>query len=69
MEIALFQAGMEKWLILVERANCLPHRPEAPRSLEMQLLEEPADMCRDPPHPLQTQLSAGTFSERGCHLY
>lgn len=29
-EIAQFQAGTQVWLPLVERADCLPHRPEAP---------------------------------------
>lgn len=57
METTQFQAGMQVRLPLVQRANCPPHRPEAPRSLSMQLLEQPAEhaQMQHPPDPTFSQ--------------
>lgn len=56
-EIAQFQAGMQAWLPLVEGADCLPHRPEAPSPVISVSGTAGRNLHRC--SPAQTQPSAG----------
>lgn len=78
MKIAQVQAGMQVWLPLVEREDCLPHQPEAPIACKRSFWnswQEPAQMQPRPNPAFRGCLPHSTgklqarFSGRGRHLY